>query len=370
MVINGKEVYELCLIPTERCNLRCVYCLVNKDRGHVMSYEVAKEAVDEMLAVPHVFDYYKVSFMGGEPFLNFPLIRNIYAYIQDTYNKKDVRFEIVTNGTLFNDEIRRWLLSVGSNVQLVLSADGKRSTHNINRSNSFDKIDFEFVRQLPHKRINMVITPQSLPSTLENILYLQSFGFPVRMFIEEGIRWHPEHLPQFEEVLMQLLDYYLSHPEIEPCNLLNNSLYLIVDDSVVLGCAQHEYSYSVSADGEKYACHRCMPFENYGDLHIPEEFINDLSSAKSVNDSCQNCVISKLCNSCPASIASMKGRPEAATRCQMFKLLYKAQAFFYLNLIIKNPSNPMITQYSKEQNKKMIHACELILRQIDPTKAF
>ena len=370
MLIDGKEIYELCLIPTERCNLRCVYCLVDKEHGHTMSFATAQRAIDEMMAESHPFDYYKISYMGGEPLLNLPLLMQIEEYIQRVYPTQDIRYEIVTYGTLLNERAKEWLLSVKDKTTFVVSIDGGKETDDAHRSNSFDQVNISFAQRMPHARINMVITPDSLPKTLENRLLLAQYGIPVRMFMEEGLRWRYEHLAVFESVLMELVTYYLEHNELEPCHLLNNSLYLLEDDSLVLGCAQHSYSYAISADGERYDCHRCMPFENFGELQIPQQYIHDLSAAKFLNPNCTSCYIHELCNSCPASNASIIHRPEASIRCQMMKILYRAQAFFYLNLLVANPSNPMVAQYSRSQNINMVKAAEHILRTVDSSHAF
>lgn len=370
MLIDGKEIYELCLIPTERCNLRCVYCLVNKEHGHSMSFATAKRAIDEMIAEPHPFEYYKILYMGGEPLLNLPLLIQIEDYIQNTYPTKDIRYEIVTNGTCLTNRAMEWLESIGRKTMFVVSIDGRKETHNAHRSNSFDHVNISFAQRMPHSHINMVITPDSLHKTLENLLFLSQYGIPVHMFIEEGLRWRHEHLALFESVLLEIVSYYLEHNELEPCHLLNNSLYLLEEEGIVLGCAQHNYSYAISANGERYDCHRCMPFENFGELQIPQSYIHNLSAAKMLSPHCASCYINKLCNSCPASNASIIDRPAATIHCQMVKILYRAQAYFYLSLMVTNPSNPMITRYSRSQNINMVKAAERILRTLDTSHAF
>lgn len=110
MIVEELETYELTLIPTERCNINCTYCLVDKSAGKSMSFETAKCEIDKMMAVPKQFAKYIVSFMGGEPFLAFDLIRQVVDYVKTYYLEKPIYFTIVTNGTLVNDEVKRWIV--------------------------------------------------------------------------------------------------------------------------------------------------------------------------------------------------------------------------------------------------------------------
>ena len=124
------NMHYLVLQVTQSCNLRCEYCAYSGNyynRSHeanYMSVEVAKKAVD------FLFDHSTnalevgIGFYGGEPLLNFSLIKKIIAYIEEKYSGKAVRYNMTTNATLLTDEIIDYL--VEKEFQLVFSIDGPK----------------------------------------------------------------------------------------------------------------------------------------------------------------------------------------------------------------------------------------------------
>lgn len=363
MVIGNKEIYELCLIPTERCNLNCRYCMVDKSKGGKTKLSVAFAAIDEMMFLKKNFDGYTISFMGGEPFLNFNFIRQVVSYVDNTYPNKTVFYEIVTNGTLLTAEIKAWIKDNINKLKIVLSLDGDKKTQDIHRCNSFDLIDLEFFKRLPSPTVNMVITPTSLQDLVHNLSFLDSNGFSVRAFIEEGTRWKDEHMAAFAQTLKSLVDFYIIHPDVKICSLLRNSFHLLEDDDIVLGCSSHKYSYAISAEGIKYECHRCLPYENTGEIKIPNASLKELSEFRLLKDKCRECYISKLCNSCPATNAARNGNAELIERrCMMNKIIYKAQAYLFSQLLVTHPNHAVFECLSKKHKIGTIVAIQKILQ--------
>lgn len=363
MIIGNKEIYELCLIPTESCNLNCTYCMVDKSKGTNTELSVAFTAIDEMMNLKKVFDGYIISFMGGEPFLNFSFIRQIVSYVDKYYSDKSVFYEIVTNGTLLTTEIKTWINRNINKLKIVLSLDGDKDTQDIQRSKSFDRIDLDFFKGLPSPIVNMVITPTSLKDLIHNISFLDSNGFSVRAFVEESMRWKEKHMNIFAQTLKSLVDFYISNPDIKICSLLRNSLHLLEDEDIVLGCSSHKYSYVISAEGVKYECHRCLPYENKGEIRIPDVYIKRLSEFVVLKDECKQCYISKLCNSCPATNAARRGNNELVERrCIMNKIIYKAQAYLFSQLLVSQPKHSIFEDLSKKDKIGTIKAVQKILQ--------
>lgn len=140
---------QLILIVTEECNLRCKYCVYsdfycnNKTYSKKqMSFETAKKAVDFYLKIHEEkvirgYDDTKViNFYGGEPFLNFKLIKQIVEYIESK-NIKNIKYSITTNGTLMNDYIIDFVSK--HNFSLAFSLDGNEFNHDRNRVTKFGK---------------------------------------------------------------------------------------------------------------------------------------------------------------------------------------------------------------------------------------
>lgn len=122
------------IIPNNNCNLMCKYCFIGKlnNRNPIyMSYEIAKNAIDKFYN--HIktinIEYGEVVFYGGEPLISFELLKKIVKYSE----KKDykIRFSIVTNATLINEEMISFLKN--NNVGIGISIDGPKSINDSNR---------------------------------------------------------------------------------------------------------------------------------------------------------------------------------------------------------------------------------------------
>lgn len=128
---------NLILQVTQQCNMRCKYCAYSGNyfnRTHAtsrMDFETAKRAIDFYLERSDKADKLFLSFYGGEPLLEFELIKKCVAYILEHKGDKEVGFTMTTNGTLLKGEILSFL--VKHNFSLMISLDGDKESHDINR---------------------------------------------------------------------------------------------------------------------------------------------------------------------------------------------------------------------------------------------
>lgn len=357
----NKNTDDLCLVVTERCNLSCTYCQSNKQFKGVMSWECAKENINVYLSRTEV-KRPSITFMGGEPFLAFKLIKQIVAYVSAEYPKHSVSYTIVTNGTLVHNEIQRWIKENEDTVQVVLSLDGLGETHNKNRCNSLKMIDLDFFRSLTKPVVNSVFTPDTISELAEVTIGLHRQGFYVKGFIADGELWKAEHIDTLAEQLMVLIDFYLKHPIVHPISLLSQPLYYLTSMESVRRCGTELFSeVSVSADGTMWACHRCSPFENHGTWQIPEKYI-DLVDAKYLLPQCETCFLEKICNACPASNASIKDQQALAeVMCNIRKLLFKANAFFALSMIATDVDFIAMQHLPAEKKAHLVQSAKRIL---------
>ncbi|MBQ3565627.1 MAG: thioether cross-link-forming SCIFF peptide maturase [Oscillospiraceae bacterium] len=123
-------VKAMCLNIAHDCNLRCDYCFASTgDFGKgrkLMTFETGKKAIDFLLEKSADRQVLELDFFGGEPLMNFDVVKQIVEYARSKeaeYNKK-FRFTITTNGLLLNDEITEYINKEMSNV--VLSIDGRK----------------------------------------------------------------------------------------------------------------------------------------------------------------------------------------------------------------------------------------------------
>ena len=135
--INNRRKY-LVLQVTQKCNLICSYCPYactdNDSRNHKnidMPMQVAIRAVDDYVEHARDINILNFGFYGGEPLLNFRLIRNIVEYIETHVSNKMVVFSMTTNGTLLTKDVIEYLVKKG--FMLTISLDGDRVLHDKHR---------------------------------------------------------------------------------------------------------------------------------------------------------------------------------------------------------------------------------------------
>ena len=142
-------VKALCLHIAHTCNLNCSYCFASQGKYHgdraVMSFEVGKRALDFLIENSGSRRNVEVDFFGGEPLMNFEVVKQLVAYARSVEKEKNknFRFTLTTNGMLIDDDVIEFANKEMSNV--VLSLDGRKEIHDRFRvdyagKGSFDRI--------------------------------------------------------------------------------------------------------------------------------------------------------------------------------------------------------------------------------------
>lgn len=130
-------VKALCLHIAHDCNLACKYCFAEEGEYHgrraLMSYETGKKALDFLIASSGSRRNLEVDFFGGEPLMNWQVVKALVEYgrEQEKIYDKRFRFTVTTNGVLLNDEIQAFINREMDNV--VLSLDGRKEIHDAMR---------------------------------------------------------------------------------------------------------------------------------------------------------------------------------------------------------------------------------------------
>ncbi|MCR5733032.1 MAG: thioether cross-link-forming SCIFF peptide maturase [Lachnospiraceae bacterium] len=142
-------VKALCLHIAHDCNLRCGYCFAGKGKYHgkeaLMSFETGKKALDFLVKASGNRVNLEVDFFGGEPTLNFEVVKKLVEYgrsIEESNNKK-FRFTLTTNGLLLDDEILEFANREMHN--LVLSIDGRREVNDRMRPTTGGKGSYDVI---------------------------------------------------------------------------------------------------------------------------------------------------------------------------------------------------------------------------------
>jgi len=143
-----QPITRLELFLTENCTLNCDYCFVaSKKKGHRMSWETAKKAVDFLMIQSSNLSEIHITFIGGEPLLEFPLMKRIACYAESCAEQygKNINYAVTTNGTIMSNEIAEFAQKHCFNY--LLSIDGNKETHDLHRKTYDGKGSYEMLTE-------------------------------------------------------------------------------------------------------------------------------------------------------------------------------------------------------------------------------
>ena len=174
--------------------------------------------------IDFVFDHAKegeknhIGFFGGEPFLEFDLMQQIMEVFErhPRFSQFDLDFNVVTNGTLFSDEIADFLLT--HRIAYCLSCDGNSVAQDTFRrfrdgggtSHIVEETLRKAVAQLPLVLVNAVYAPETLPLLPDTVRYFMDHGLrQIYLSADYSAPWQPQHLPILDTALAQVAAIYL-----------------------------------------------------------------------------------------------------------------------------------------------------------------
>ena len=362
------KLYDPTICVTHSCNLNCVYCYQKHKDSVSMDFDTAKLCVDKIFQTYNrdIYSGILLKFMGGEPLMEFDLLKQIYEYVHERYSDTKKMLFATTNGTLLNDEMKAWFHEHRKGFYLGLSIDGTAEVHNHNRSGSFDKIDTDiFVQNWPEQGVKMTISEYSIPRLAESIKYIHSLGFQkVRgvNLAEGNFHWDEENVVQeLIHQLNELVDFY-----VENDNLYNQ----IFDKQFELCEAKNRRKFKwcgtgvsclfFDVDGEQYPCSYFTP------MTFSQEELQQVLSLDFANESLfacdkcfKDCYIYPMCPTCAG--ANYQTNKDFSVKndihCKTQKLICLFAAELEAQRIIRNPN-----RYDARKTYFTINAIEEIRR--------
>lgn len=161
--IVNRGIYDMTLQVTRNCNFKCRYCSFarshNMDRIHenlYMNWNVAKKSINFLHQNSKDSDEVYLSFYGGEPLLNFNLIKRSVEYAESIFDTKKVIYNMTTNGSILSEEILDFLIN--HNFHLLISLDGPKEYQNNHRkfydsgNDTFDIVMSNLRRIMQHEK--------------------------------------------------------------------------------------------------------------------------------------------------------------------------------------------------------------------------
>ena len=284
-------VKALCLHIAHTCNLNCSYCFASQGKYHgdraVMSYEVGKQALDFLVANSGTRHNLEVDFFGGEPLMNFQVVKDLVAYARSIEKEKgkNFRFTLTTNGVLVDDDVIEWANRECSNV--VLSLDGRKEVHDRFRvdfagNGSWEKIvpKFQkFVEARGGKDYYMRGTfTHANPDFLEDIKQMLDLGFnelsmePVVCAKDDPSALTDEDMKivmkQYEDLATLMLE---RDKEGRPFTFYHYMIDLTGGPCIykrISGCGSGTEYMAVTPWGDLYPCHQFVGEERFklGDI--------------------------------------------------------------------------------------------------------
>ena len=290
---------------TERCNLNCIYCFEKSKRPDSMSTETALSYIRRELYSEEP-QHVTVDFLGGEPFLEFEKIKTICETVWEKQWKNSYNFYCVTNGTLVHGEIKQWLEKHSKQFICALSIDGRKQTHDINRSKSFDRIDVGFFRQnWPFVRAKTICSKKTLNMLADSVKYIYGLGFPdIDLKLAYSFDWSDAaEMKMLREQLDILVDFFFENPQYKPFTLLNINLGELNFDGKPIRpwCTLGGETLSVDMFGKLFPCRYFQDLVRNNKISYSELCTMDFSDIhNTLKGKCIRCLIRDVCRTCYA----------------------------------------------------------------------
>ncbi len=319
-------VKALCLHIAHDCNLRCRYCFAaTGDFGTsrtLMPFETGKKAIDFLIEESGSRRNLEVDFFGGEPLMNFEVVKQIveYALGRTEQTGKNFRFTLTTNAVLLKEEHRQFINKYIGNI--VLSIDGRPEVNDNMRLRADGRGTYRDIlpkiKEMADSRnqdgyyVRGTFTREN-PDFSKDVLHLADLGFkqisvePVVAAKDTGFDIRQEDLPQlFNEYESLALEYVKRHKESNGFNFFHFMLDLDHGPCVLKrlkGCGSgHEYL-AVTPEGDLYPCHQFVGMEKFKmgnvnngttiDMKIREQFVKQTIYSK---PDCRECWARFFCS--------------------------------------------------------------------------
>lgn len=319
--------YTLC--TTLRCNLACDYCYVTKC-NQTMTLDTGRRSVDFIFRHATPGNNIEIGFFGGEPLLEFEVLKDITAIIEDhpAYDPARVRFAITTNGTIFSDAIGAFLHE--HEFKTCISCDGPPHVQDLFRHTSVGRSTAETVertlidaqRAIPLVLVNAVYRPQTLQYLPEALDYFSGLGLR-RIFFNPDYsapwtRLEAEELPAiYRSLADRYVNWYLAQ-DPHFVSLLDAKITVLIRRGYhpLERCQMGTGELTITPDGGLYPCERLIGSGGPGPHRIGtvaegidlSRLAGRCSPGGALNSECSACSMKDYCmNWCGCSNVFMTG---------------------------------------------------------------
>ena len=316
------------LFLTHRCNLACEYCYVSKSTER-MPLDVARRIIDFAFQNTPADDDIEIGFFGGEPLLEFPLLRYITGMVRShpSFDPCRVHLNLTTNGTLLTPEIIDFLDE--HDILATISCDGPPPVHNQFRRMADGEGSSALVergirlamKKLRHVPVNAVYGPTTLAQLPQTIDYFSSLGVrEIYLNPNFSARWTPADVDRIPETYAAVAAQYVRfYRERRPhyISLIDSKITVILRGGYqdIEHCHMGEREFAFTATGRILPCERFAAEDPErhsigtanGLIHI-DILRNHFAPGPPVNTPCLSCSLQPYCaNWCGCSNYFMSG---------------------------------------------------------------
>ena len=348
---SGNIVKALCLHVAHSCNLNCAYCFASQGKYHgeraLMSFEVGKRALDFLIENSGSRRNLEVDFFGGEPLMNWQVVKDLVAYARSIEKEKgkNFRFTLTTNGMLIDEDVIDFANREMSNV--VLSLDGRKEIHDATRvdyagNGSYERIVPKFQKLVTargNKNYYMRGTfTHANPDFTKDVFHMADLGFtelsmepvvcapddPAALTAEDR-----EIVKEQYEILAK--DMLRRKQEGHPITFYHYMLDLTAGPCIykrISGCGSGTEYMAVTPWGDLYPCHQFVGEEKFklGDIWqgVTNEPLREQFRACNAyaREECRDCWAKLYCSGgCAANAYHATGHIEGVYEpgCDLFK---------------------------------------------------
>ena len=365
---------NITFIVTKDCQLACKYCyLVGKNSEERMSFDVAKSAVDYILANENDFLEESVvwDFIGGEPFLEIGLIDKICDYIKlEMYRLNhhwfySYRFSFSTNGLNYHEEkVQKFIEKNHDHLSIGITIDGTEVKHDLNRiykgsgKGSYKDVVKNITlwqQQFPGSATKVTVSNHDIPYIKESVLHLYSLGIKevnINCVFEDV--WNEGDDELFEKQLIALADEIIDNNYYQEytCSFFSESIGKpmdIVKENTNWCGAGHMLS--VDAKGNFYPCTRFAAYSLrskrpiiIGNIHngIDKNKIRPFIVLDRITQSTRDCIECEVASGCAWCQGENYDAAETNTIyqrstaiCKMHKARVRANNYYWNKLYRK-----------------------------------
>ncbi len=294
------------LMVTHTCNLNCSYCYETHKDNQMMTLAMAQEIIKkefEQFKNNSIYEDILIDFMGGEPLMNFPLIRDIVEWLEKDYPNFPWLCYATTNATLIYEARKKWFRNHKDSIVLGGSYDGTAAIQITNRGEEASKADLEFLHSCwPYQGFRMTISKETLPQLASAIIEMQRKGYTLEAALAQGVDWNQDDARLYLEQLRILKNSYLSDESLFPINIMTKPLAFIGNSTNSLtqtkfcGTGTNMVTYDV--DGSAYGCHMFTPIVLGKEKALKVNQIDWSCKTIAEDPVCGKCVLKCWCPTC------------------------------------------------------------------------